>query len=137
MLRQEDRSSVVSCLHPEATATTAVDVRVSESDDALAKAFASIAAVGERVGSGTLGAYEVQVFIKRNFGHSDPMLFKAMMGAADTESENGAPPPAVPHAHVHAHAHAHAHATCTCACTCTLSCARFQGKKQRSTPDVV
>ena len=101
MLRQEDRSSVVSCLHPEATATTAVDVRVSESDDALAKAFASIAAVGERVGSGTLGAYEVQVFIKRNFGHSDPMLFKAMMGAADTESENGAPPPAVPHAHVH------------------------------------
>ena len=95
MLRQEDRSGVVSCLHPEATATTAVDVRVSESDDALAKAFASIAAVGERVGSGTLGAYEVQVFIKRNFGHSDPVLLKEMMAAFDG-SENGAPPPAVP-----------------------------------------
>ena len=99
MLRQEDKSSVVSCLHPEATATTAVDVRVSESDDALAKAFASIAAVGERVGSGTLGpalgAYEVQVFIKRNFGHSDPVLLKEMMAAADG-SENGAPLHAVP-----------------------------------------
>ena len=67
-------------------------------DDALAKAFASIAAVGERVGSDTLGAYELQVFIKRNFGHSaDPVLLKEMMDAAD-ESENGAPPPAAPHA---------------------------------------
>ena len=72
-----------------------MDVRVSESDDVLAKAFASIAAVGERVGSGTLGAYEVQVFIKRNFGHSDPVLLKEMMAAFDG-SENGAPPPAVP-----------------------------------------
>ena len=37
----------------------------SESDDALAKAFASIASVGERAGRGTLGAYELQVFLKR------------------------------------------------------------------------
>ena len=42
----------------------------SESDDALAKAFASIASVGERAGRGTLGAYELQVFLKRNFGRS-------------------------------------------------------------------
>ena len=43
-------------------------------NDALAKAFASIAAVGERVGTDTLGAYELQVFIKRNFGHSAAMV---------------------------------------------------------------
>ena len=68
-------------------------------DDALAKAFASIAAVGERVGSGTLGAYELQVFIKRNFGHSaDPVLLKEMMGTADeSECENGAPSRPPPH----------------------------------------
>jgi len=59
----------------------------SESDDALAKAFASIASVGERAGRGTLGAYELQVFLKRNFGRS-PHL-KEMMDAADA-SEDGA-----------------------------------------------
>ena len=45
-------------------------MNASEADDALAKAFASIASVGERVGRGTLGAYELQVFLKRNFGRS-------------------------------------------------------------------
>ena len=58
-----------------------------ESDDALDKAFASIASVGERVGRCTLGAYELQVFLKRNFGRS-PHL-KEMMDAADA-SEDGA-----------------------------------------------
>ena len=63
-------------------------------NDALAEAFASL----DTDGDGTLGAYELQVFIKRNFGHSaDPVLLKEMMDAAD-ESENGAPPPAAPHA---------------------------------------
>ena len=62
-------------------------MNASESDDALAKAFASIASVGERAGRGTLGAYELQVFLKRNFGRS-PHL-KEMMDAAD-ESEDGA-----------------------------------------------
>ena len=62
-------------------------MNASESDDALAKAFASIASVGERVGRGTLGAYELQVFLKRNFGRS-PHL-KEMMDAADA-SEDGA-----------------------------------------------
>jgi hypothetical protein len=58
-----------------------------ESDDALDKAFASIASVGERVGRCTLGAYELQVFLKRNFARS-PHL-KEMMDAADA-SEDGA-----------------------------------------------
>ena len=62
-------------------------MNASESDDALAKAFASIASVGERAGRGTLGAYELQVFLKRNFGRS-PNL-KEMMDAADA-SEDGA-----------------------------------------------
>ena len=62
-------------------------MKASESDDALAKAFASIASVGERAGRGTLGAYELQVFLKRNFGRS-PHL-EEMMDAADA-SEDGA-----------------------------------------------
>ena len=62
-------------------------MNASESDDALAKAFASIASVGERAGRGTLGACELQVFLKRNFGRS-PRL-KEMMDAADA-SEDGA-----------------------------------------------
>ena len=61
-------------------------MNASESDDALAKAFASIASVAS-VGRGTLGAYELQVFLKRNFGRS-PHL-KEMMDAADA-SEDGA-----------------------------------------------
>ena len=72
-------------------------MNASESDDALAKAFASIASVGERAGRGTLGAYELQVFLKRNFGRS-PHL-KEMMDAADA-SEDGArlhPPPHIRH----------------------------------------
>ena len=75
-------------------------MNASESDDALAKAFASIASVGERAGRGTLGAYELQVFLKRNFGRS-PHL-EEMMDAADA-SEDGARlhPPARPTYDIH------------------------------------
>ena len=60
------------------------------SDEALDKAFASIVFDG----SGTLSAYELQVFIKRSFSHSrSSSSIKEMMDAAD-ESENGAPLPA-------------------------------------------
>ena len=83
-------------------------MNASESDDALAKAFASIASVGERAGRGTFGAYELQVFLKRNFGRS-PHL-EEMMDAADA-SEDGArlhtdhttPPPRAPPPHTHIH----------------------------------
>ena len=70
-------------------------------NDALAEAFASL----DTDGDGTLGAYELQVFIKRNFGPStDPEvpgdMLSMMTAAEEVAHKHGAPPPppAAPHA---------------------------------------
>ena len=74
-------------------------------NDALAEAFASL----DTDGDGTLGANELQVFLKRNFGHStDPgvpgEMLSRMTAAEEAEHKHGAPPPppAAPRATYHA-----------------------------------